>query len=96
MCDDKLYLTLRCVDCDYIECPMAHRYVSSQSKEGCIKEVSEEENSRFYHYVYEVIPFWKTSNLNNYKEVIDFLYQIYSKPTTQRLDPEGKVRLRGY
>lgn len=99
--NEEVYLTLNCYDCDFIECGIAKKWVSAKSKEGCTRKVSEEIQSKFFHYIEEVIPFWclqtKKYVRESYKEIIDFLYnEIYAAPLGQRLDPDGKVRKAGF
>lgn len=98
---EDVYLTLNCEDCDFIECGIKLRNTIIRGKEGCTKKVSEEIAAQFYHYMEEVIPFWKLQTekytRESYKEIIDFLYtKIYAAPIGQRLDPDGKVRSSGY
>ena len=98
---EDVFLKLSCKDCDFIECGIKLNHTIIRGKEGCTKKVSEETAAKFYHYMKEVIPFWKLHDDNyvreSYKEIINFLYsEVYSAPIGQRLDPEGKVRASGY
>ena len=96
-----VYLKLSCKDCDFSECGIKLNGRIIKGKEGCTKKVSEDTAIRFYHYMEEVIPFWKIQSKNfveeSYKEIMQFLYEkVYAAPVGQRLDPEGKVRISGY
>ena len=98
---EDVFVKLSCKDCDFIECGIKLNGTIIRGKEGCTKRVSEEDAAKFYHYTEEIIPFWKTYDVEHvrqsYKEVIDFLYnKIYTAPIGQRLDPSGKVRESGY
>lgn len=99
--NEDVYLKLNCYDCDYIECGIKLKGQIIWGKEGCTRKVSEQTAAQFYHYMEEVIPFWKLQNKDyvqkSYNEIIDFLYnKIYKAPIGQRLDPSGKVRKSGY
>lgn len=98
---EDVYLTLNCKDCDFIECGIKLKNTIIRGKEGCTKKVSEEVAAQFYHYMEEVIPFWKLQTekytRESYKEIMNFLYtKIYVAPIGQRLDPAGKIRSSGY
>ena len=54
---EDTHIKLKCCDCDYIECKIAKKYISDNSKEGCVRKVSEENAAKFYHYVKEIMPF---------------------------------------
>lgn len=96
-----MYITLRCIDCDKTLCGVTRSWISHNSKEGCTREVDEEDAARFYHYTKEVIPFWKEYSHNqvnkSYKEIDDFLQnKIYIAPFGQKLDYYGKVKTSRY
>lgn len=98
---EDIYITLNCQDCDFVECNIAKKWIIQNSKEGCTRKVNEDTSAQFYHYIKEVIPFWKMYDIEyikkSYQEIINFLYQeIYNAPIGQRLDPSGKVRNSGY
>ena len=98
---ENIYVTLSCKDCDFIECGIKLNKTPIRGKEGCTKKVSEETAAKFYHYMEEVVPFWKLYEgervKESYQEVIDFLYkEIYAAPIGQRLDLDGKVKSSGY
>ena len=99
--EDKTFIKLCCNDCENIECEFAEMiigYVSADSKKGCSREVDDLTASKFFHYMYEIIPLWKTipEKLINeqYFEIIDFLNkEVYNKPITAIYNNVGKVLL---
>lgn len=98
---EEVYLKLNCIDCEFVECKIAKKYVKNDSKEGCTRKVPEQDAAKFYHYIEEVIPFWKMYPADHiaksYNQIIEFFYDyIYTAPITQRLDPRGKVKASGY
>ena len=93
-----MYITLRCADCGKELCGVARSWIPHNSKEGCTREVDEEDAARFYHYMKEVIPFWKEYSHNqvnkSYKEIDNFLQEkIYIAPFGRKLDSCGKVKM---
>lgn len=49
----RLYCTL----CDIVDCPFRRAYVSVDSEEGCLRELSDDLYTQYYHYTEEVLPF---------------------------------------
>lgn len=54
---EDVFVTLNCQNCDFIECGIKLNKTIIRGKEGCTKRVSEEDASRFYHYMEEEMPF---------------------------------------
>ena len=99
--EEWTFITLNCHDFDFVECGIAKKLVPFESKEGCTRKVSEDIAAKFYHYIEEILPFWKLQSekyvRDSYQEIISFLYNsIYSAPIGQRLDPQGKVKASGF
>lgn len=95
--DDWTYVTLRCINCEKTLCGIARCIVDFDSKEGCTRQVDEATAAQYFHYIEEVIPFWKNYNSDyvtkSYKEIMDFLYnKIYSAPVGRKLDYNGKTK----
>lgn len=96
-----MYITLRCFDCENIECKICPcgKYISENSKQGCTRQLTDEEADKYYHLLEEVRPFiykdtTKEYQNKTYKKIIDFLYDIYSKPLGQKIGKSGKAVIR--
>lgn len=97
---DKTFIKLCCNDCENINCDFAEilGYISVDSKKGCSREVDDLTTSKFFHYMYEIVPLWKISSKNlideQYIEIINFLNkEIYNKPVANIYDNCGKILL---
>lgn len=98
--EEYCYLSLHCKHCDCppkecSEYPYAMCWVN---KEGCTRKVTKEEKDKFKYYMEEVLPFINTYKSEErkkemYKEIDDFLMNIYKKPLGHRLDKKGKIKL---
>lgn len=95
--DEVYYLTLRCGECENYDCKICPQgtYVPEDSLRGCTRKVREDDVAKFEHYMVEVLPFMKTYSKEaasrTYKEIIDFLFYIYSCPLGQKLGKSGRV-----
>ena len=90
------FLTLRCSECEYVECPIIPNGTYWKGKQGCTRKVLKNIEDAYEHYFKEVLPFWKTysseKKKRSYQEIIKFLYnEIYSAPLGQKLNSDGKV-----
>lgn len=93
-----MYVTLRCRNCDNIDCKLARQSIPEDSLEGCTREVTDEQVELLLHYKEEVLPF--IPMYKNYlgaqeklEEIYQFLLTIYSCPLGKMLDPKGKVKV---
>ena len=91
-----MIVTLQCIHCDNIDCPIARKYVPIDSLEGCTRRVDKEQFELFQYYIKEVLPFIRHSkNPANAKErlreIESFLDTIYSCPLGTRIDSKGKA-----
>lgn len=55
--EDTHILNFLCANCDNPNCQLGRLFIPEDSLEGCSRRVSEEEFSRYVHYMTEVIPF---------------------------------------
>lgn len=82
-----MFLSLRCKDCENAECGLWRN--RETHKVGCTREVTEEQEARYYHYISEVVPFLRMMNKDQekkeYTEIISFLYEIYDCPLGRKL-----------
>lgn len=92
-------LKLRCYTCDNAICDKARKYISEDSLEGCIREISEEDYETYYHYMSEILPMLpifaaQGSDVDDsFNEIFDFLNKkIYQAPFIKKLDRRGKVK----
>lgn len=97
--DDETFISLRCIDCENTNCRISKRYVPIDSLEGCTRKVSEDEAAKYYHLLEEVAPFLnikttKEQQSRIYKEIIDYLEYIYTKPFGQKLNKRGEIRIK--
>ena len=73
------------------------QYSPIESKSGCSKKVDIESADKFFHYIHEVLPFWKMSHnidtINKqYQEIISFLdNEIYCKDFVHFYDKNGNI-----
>lgn len=93
-----MYITLRCRDCENTQCSICPKgnYIAENDMRGCTRQVSIEEAARYQHYLQEIAPFMymattKEYQNTQYKNIIDFLYYIYTRPIGQKLNKNGKV-----
>lgn len=93
-----MYITLRCKDCENTQCSICPKgnYIAENDMRGCTRQVSTEEAARYQHYLQEIAPFMymattKEYQNTQYKNIIDFLYYIYSQPIGQKLNKNGKI-----
>lgn len=91
-----MFITLKCRECDNIDCPIAREYIPDDSIEGCTKDATEEDAEKFYYYTEEVLPFVRQyDNTKTAQERLDeiyiFLNHLYNLPTDNKLDSKGKV-----
>lgn len=84
-----MFVTLRCQNCDNIDCPIARAYIPEDSKEGCTRRVSETDSEKFQYFVNEVIPMH--TSISRLQEAGRFLERIYESPLGRKLDPSGKA-----
>lgn len=96
--DDYYFITLRCHDCDNIDCDICPcgTYVDENNLRGCTRKVSEEDYVKYEHYINEVLPFLylnynKNSTTVVYNEILDYLYYIYQQPLGQKLGKSGRA-----
>jgi hypothetical protein len=92
-------LTLRCKNCDCVDCVFSREYVPEGSLEGCCRKVDENIVEQYCHYFSEVIPFLKnrsySARLEIYEEIMCFLStKIFSAKIIAKLDKRGKVKYR--
>lgn len=91
-----MYIKLKCSECDNIDCNLGRYLIPDDSEEGCTREVTEEQNERYTHYIQEVLPFipmydnHKTAQ-DKLNEISQFLNSIYSCPLGKLLDAKGKI-----
>lgn len=91
-----MFITLKCRECDNIDCPIAREYIPDDSIEGCTKDVTEEDAEKFYYYTEEILPFVRQyENFDVAQKRLDeiyiFLNHLYGLPTGNKLDSKGKV-----
>lgn len=94
--DEYKIITLRCIDCENIECKDSKKYIPIDSLYGCTRKIPESLYEEYYHYMEEIIPFMYTKTTkeyqtSTYKKIIDLLYKIYSCPIGQLLNYSGKT-----
>lgn len=96
--DDYYFITLRCHDCDNINCDICPcgTYVDENNLRGCTRKVSEEDYVKYEHYINEVLPFLrlnknKETTSHTIKEIMAFLYYIYSRPLGVKLGKSGRA-----
>lgn len=97
--EDKVFLRLKCCECDNDECPIAQNifpYTYDGSGRGCNRVVSEDVFAIYTHYFSEIIPMWKLlpQKLINeqYKKILDFLKkEVYNKNISCLYNHRGKV-----
>lgn len=92
-------LTLRCKNCDNVNCVLSREYIPEGSLEGCKRKVEEDVVEQYCHYFSEVIPFLKnrsySARLEIYEEITTFLFtQVFSSKVIAKLDKRGKVKYR--
>lgn len=81
---EEMHLKLLCKDCENIGCNL-NNYPSENGREGCIREVTDEEYDRYYYYITEALPFLYVHTSKEYQNRIynDFLNlcdEIYQRP----------------
>lgn len=91
-----MFISLSCGDCDNEYCTCARKYIPEGSKEGCTREVDEQQQELLYHYKNEVLPFLvigkpTSQKLKRLEEIDDFLHSIYNCPLGRKIDQRGKV-----
>lgn len=72
--ENDYQIKLFCWECDHPTCQL-NKIFHSNSQNGCTRSVSEDLYIEYYHQIYEVWPFNKTST--EYKKTIDILYKVY-------------------
>lgn len=92
-------LILKCSECENEFCAYAKKYVPIDSKEGCIREVSEEVFDKYFYLINEKWPMiisseYPMTHINStYQEIVQFLYsEIYTAPVKQKISKSGKVK----
>ena len=96
--EDKTYIRLFCHKCDNTDCSFWKKlgYITDIYEQGCSREVSFDDFSKYEHFINEVIPFWSVINNENlineqYNEIIDFLNKsIFNKKIVSFFDKKGK------
>lgn len=93
-----MYITLKCATCDNIECKLGRYVIPDDSKEGCTREVTEEQAELLQHYQEEVLPFipmYKNhlAAQDKLEEIYQFLLTIYSCPLGKLINNKGKIIL---
>lgn len=97
MDEDFYFVRLKCIECDNDECKICPlgSYISSDSEQGCTRKVSEEDYAKYQHYMLEVLPTMRLLPLDAgkrvYKEIIDFLFHIYSCPLGAKIGKSGRA-----
>lgn len=91
--EETYIITLRCNECENNNCELCPcgTYVDEENLRGCTRKVSEDDFARYEHYTEEVAPFLHINNNNAYKEIIDFLFHLYSQPLGQKLGKSGRA-----
>ena len=95
--EDTYIITLRCYDCENDNCELCPcgTVVDEDNLRGCTRKVSEDDFARYEHYIEEVAPFLHLNTYNAssalYKEIIDFLFYLYSQPLGQKLGKNGRA-----
>lgn len=89
-----MIMKIKCGECENFDCPI--ETLMWTAEEGCSREVPDEIADKYYHYMEEVRPFWKTKNKEavnrEYLEIINFLYDyVYCAPIKNKIDKDGKV-----
>lgn len=98
MCE-KVNVRLYCYKCDNIDCQFSKKlgYIYNMSKQGCSRELSLDDFSKYEHYMNEIIPFWKIINNQDlineqYKDIITFLEnKVYSQNIKTFYNINGKA-----
>lgn len=88
--EEKVYITLKCRECENTTCKLNKQWLHPDSQCGCTREVSEETSAQYQHLMYEVAPFMDIDTTQEYQkrtynEIIDFLDYIYSCPLGQKI-----------
>ena len=82
-----MFLSLRCEDCENVECGLWRNRATH--KVGCTREVTEEQQAKYYHYINEVVPFMrmmgKEQEQESYAEIISFLQELYDCPLGRKI-----------
>ena len=91
-----MFINLFCGDCDNEYCTCARNYIPEGSKEGCTREVDEQQQELLYHYKDEVLPFLTIGKITSEKfeklqEIDKFMHSIYNCPLGRKIDQRGKV-----
>lgn len=55
--DDYETVKITCIECDNVKCKIARKYVPFDSKEGCVRKCTLEQQAQYFHYMNEVLPF---------------------------------------
>ena len=97
MDEDKSYIRLFCHKCDNINCYFWKKlgYITDIYSQGCSREISFEDFSKYEHFINEVIPFWPVTDEHlineQYKEIIKFLNEsVFNKKIINFFDKKGK------
>ena len=80
-------MRLYCSNCDNVDCQYCKylgSYIDDDNHQGCNREISFDDFSKYDHYINELIPFWKIGKNNDlineqYFQIIDFLNNIIFK-----------------
>lgn len=88
-----MFITLRCHKCDYVDCPIARAYVTSESQEGCTREVPQETYEKWQHLMVETLPFLSLRKITSriYSEIDKLETEVYSSKLGRKLDYSGKA-----
>lgn len=94
--EEKSFITLRCYDCENTNCAISRKWIHPDSKEGCTRELSEDDMIKYYHYINEIMPFLYVNTSKSYQNeeyhaFMDLLDSIYSAPLGQRIKDRRKL-----
>lgn len=96
--DNNLHITLNCWECDHPTCRLG-QMVHENTRDGCVRQVSEELFIEYYHQLKEVWPFAlkesKDTVNREYNKLMDILYKVYSSPIVKRYGKGFKVIVLG-
>lgn len=87
MDENNLYITLNCWECDHPTCRLG-QMVHENTKDGCVRQVSEELFIEYYHQLKEVWPFALKESKEvidrEYKNTMEILDKVYSSLCTKK------------
>lgn len=91
-----MFVTLRCAECDNVDCDIARRYVPDGSLEGCTRGLDDAQAQALYHCVSEVLPFLHLRGRSattdaQFQEIDGCLGKAYAAPLGRRIAADGKV-----